>query len=90
MLFRDPVLVVGFSLAPVVPVAFSLAGRAAPGHGARAVALVTTVGYSAFIIGPFIVGGLGTLTSLRAALLLLIGTSLGIALLARRIAAPAR
>jgi len=28
-------LIVGFSLAPVVPVAFSLAGRAAPGHGAR-------------------------------------------------------
>ncbi len=83
-------LVVGFSLAPVVPVAFSLAGRAAPGKGARAVALVTTVGYSAFIIGPFVVGGLGTLTSLRAALLPLIGTTLGIALLARRIAAPAR
>jgi len=83
-------LLVGFSLAPVVPVAFSLAGRAAPGHGARAVALVTTVGYSAFIVGPFVVGGLGGLTSLRAALLLLIGTTLGIALLARRIAAPGR
>lgn len=83
-------LVVGFSLAPVVPVAFSLAGRAAPGHGARAVALVTTVGYSAFIVGPFIVGGLATLTSLRAALLPLLGTTLGIALLARRIAPQPR
>ena len=83
-------LIVGFSLAPVVPVAFSLAGRATPGHGARAVALVTTIGYSAFIVGPFVVGGLGGRTSLRAALLLLIGTTLGIALLARRIAAPAR
>ncbi len=46
-------LVVGSSLAPVVPVAYSLAGRAAPHHGARTVALVTTVGYSAFIVGPF-------------------------------------
>lgn len=81
-------LVVGSSLAPVVPVAYSLAGRATPHHGARAVALVTTVGYSAFIVGPFIVGGLGGPTSLRTALLLLIGTTLDIALLGRRIAAP--
>lgn len=80
---------IALTLATVVP-AIAVAGRAAPNHGARAVALVTTVGYSAFIVGPFIVGGLATLTSLRAALLPLLGTTLGIALLARRIAPQPR
>lgn len=78
-------LLVGLSLSPVVPTAFSLAGRAAPGRGAEAVSLVTVSGYGSFIAGPILVGGLATATSLRWALLPLVGTSLGIALLARRV-----
>lgn len=78
-------LLVGLSLSPVVPTAFSLAGRAAPGRGAQAVSLVTVAGYGSFIAGPILVGGLATATSLRAALLPVVGTSLAIALLARRL-----
>jgi len=81
-------LLVGFGLSPVVPTAFSLAGRAAPGRGARAVSLVTTVGYAAFVVAPLAVGGLADLASLRAALLPLAGTYAAVALLARLIPAP--
>ncbi len=78
-------LLVGLSLAPIVPTGFSLAGRAAPGRGGRAVSLVTQAGYGAFIVSPLVIGGLASLISLRAALLLLIVTYGGVALLARRI-----
>ena len=59
---------VGFALAPVVPTALSLAGRNAPGRSATAVSLVTTIGYSAFVLGPPAVGLLASATSLRTAL----------------------
>jgi len=78
-------LLVGLSLAPIVPTGFSLAGRAAPGRGGQAVSLVTQAGYSAFIISPLVIGGLASLVSLRAALLLLIVTYGSVAVLARRI-----
>jgi len=78
-------LLVGLSLAPIVPTGFSLAGHAAPGRGGQAVSLVTQAGYSAFIISPLVIGGLASVVSLRAALLLLIVTYGGVAALARRI-----
>ena len=76
-------LVVGFALAPVVPTALSLAGRNAPGRSATAVSLVTTVGYSAFVLGPPVVGLLAELTSLRTALIPVVASTAAIALLAR-------
>jgi MFS family permease len=79
-------LVVGFALAPVIPTVLSLAGRSAPGRSGAAVSLVTTVGYSAFVLGPPIVGILAGLTSLRAALALAIVTMLAFAVLGRRLA----
>jgi MFS family permease len=82
-------LVVGFALAPVIPTVLSLAGRTAPaGRSAAAVSLVTTIGYSAFVLGPPVVGGLAQATSLRAALTLPVATMLGFALLARGIRRP--
>jgi MFS family permease len=75
-------LVVGFALAPIVPTALSLAGRSAPGRSATAVSLVTTVGYSAFVAGPPLVGALAGLTSLRAALAPVVATTAAIAVLA--------
>jgi MFS family permease len=78
-------LIVGFALAPVIPTVLSLAGRSAPGRSAAAVSLVTTVGYSAFVAGPPIVGGLAQLTSLRTALALAILTMLAFAALGRRV-----
>jgi MFS family permease len=76
-------LVVGFALAPIVPTALSLAGRSAPGRSATAVSLVTTVGYSAFVLGPPLVGLLAGATSLRAALVPVVVSTASIALLAR-------
>jgi MFS family permease len=76
-------LVVGFALAPIVPTALSLAGRSAPGRSATAVSVVTTVGYSAFVLGPPLVGLLASATSLRAALIPVVASTASIALLAR-------
>jgi MFS family permease len=81
-------LVVGFALAPVIPTVLSLAGRSAPGRSGAAVSLVTTVGYSAFVLGPPVVGVLAGLTSLRAAMSLAIGTMLAFAALGRRVREP--
>ena len=78
-------LVVGFALAPVVPTALSIAGRNAPGRSATAVSLVTTVGYSAFVLGPPAVGLLASATSLRTALIPVVASTAMIALLARRV-----
>jgi predicted MFS family arabinose efflux permease len=77
-------LVVGFALAPVVPTALSLAGRSAPGRAGASVALVTTVGYSAFVLGPPAVGAVAGATSLRLALGSVVITMLAFALLGRR------
>ena len=78
-------LVVGFALAPIVPTALSLAGRNAPGRSATAVSLVTTVGYSSFVLGPPIVGALAQVTSLRVALVPVVASTAMIAVLARRV-----
>jgi MFS family permease len=78
-------LVVGFALAPVVPTALSLAGRNAPGRSATAVSLVTTIGYSAFVLGPPAVGLLAQATTLRTALIPVVASTAMIALLARRV-----
>ena len=80
--------VVGFALSPIVPTALSLAGRNAPGRSATAVSLVTTIGYSAFVAGPPLVGALAGLTSLRTALVPVVGSTAAIALLARRLPRP--
>jgi MFS family permease len=79
-------LVVGFALAPIVPTALSIAGRSAPGRSATAVSLVTTVGYSAFVLGPPAVGALASVTSLRTALIPVVVSTAMIALLASRVA----
>jgi predicted MFS family arabinose efflux permease len=76
-------LVVGFALAPVVPTALSIAGRNAPGRSATAVSLVTTIGYSAFVLGPPAVGLLADATTLRTALIPVVASTATIALLAR-------
>jgi predicted MFS family arabinose efflux permease len=87
---RSPVLagaallLVGFALAPVIPTVLSIAARSAPGRSGAAVSLVTTVGYSAFVLGPPVVGAVAGATSLRAGLALAVVTMLAFALLARR------
>lgn len=62
-------LVVGLALAGVAPIAFSLAGDAAPGRAGAASAVITTIGYGGFLLGPGLVGGVAEVSSLRLALL---------------------
>jgi MFS family permease len=83
-------LLVGFAVAPVVPVTLSLAGRSAPGRSGQAVATTTAAGYGAFIVSPLTIGLLAQATNLRVALACLILTSLGIAGLATRWPGPDR
>lgn len=78
------ILLVGFAIAPVVPMTLSLAARAAPGRSGQAVGLATAVGYGSFIISPALVGALAAVTSLRVGLGALILTALMMAIVAAR------
>jgi hypothetical protein len=49
------------------------------------VSLVTTVGYSAFVVGPPLAGALAAATSLRAALIPVGVTTLSLAVVSRRL-----
>jgi len=61
-------LIVGLSLAAVAPITFSLAGDEAGDRLGEASAVVTTIGYGGFLIGPAMVGGLAEAMGLRLAL----------------------
>jgi len=78
------ILVTGFAIAPVIPSALSLAARSAPDQRGRAVATVTAVGYSSFLISPLAVGALASATDLRVGLGIVIVTSLGLTVLGLR------
>jgi MFS family permease len=77
-------LTVGFAVAPIVPIALSLAARSAPDRSGQAVAVTTATGYSAFIVGPVLVGHLADVTGLRTALALLTVSTLAVSALATR------
>jgi len=81
-----PVAVVGFAclgagLATVVPTVFRAAGTRTSSPGAG-IAAVSTVGYSAFLVGPPVIGLLADATSLRLALAVVVGLCALIAVLA--------
>jgi fucose permease len=61
-------LCVGLALSAVAPICFSLAGDAAPQARGSASALITTVGYTGFLVGPVLIGWVAELTTLRIAL----------------------
>ncbi len=74
---RPPAAVVGFAClglgcSNVVPVLFSAAGRTPGVVPARALAAVTLMGYTAFLAGPPLIGLLAQVTTLPAALGLLV------------------
>ncbi len=60
--------VVGAGLAPIAPILFNAATRVPGVSRAAAIASVTTIGYSGFIVGPPIIGGIATVSSLTVAL----------------------
>ncbi|MBL8699434.1 MAG: MFS transporter [Alphaproteobacteria bacterium] len=75
----------GFGIGNLVPVLFSAAGALEPARPGHAIAAVTTLGYSGFLLGPPIVGALAAAIGLTAALALLAGGCLAIGLLAHRV-----
>lgn len=60
--------IMGVGLSSIVPVAFSRAGHLSQLTGAPGIATVATMGYTAFLLGPSLVGGTAELTNLRIGL----------------------
>jgi len=61
----------GAGLALVIPMVFSACGHIRNVHAGTAIAMVSACGWSGFVLGPPLIGGIATLTSLRTALFLL-------------------
>ena len=59
---------VGAGLAPVAPILFNAATRVPGVSRAAAIASVTSIGYSGFMIGPPLIGSIASATSLTVAL----------------------
>lgn len=84
-------VLVGAGLAPVAPVLFNAATRVPGVSRAAAIAAVTSIGYSGFLIGPPLIGGLARATTLTAALAVVVVAAAVLAVGARWVpAAPAR
>jgi fucose permease len=63
---------VGTGLAPVAPILFNAATRVPGVSRAAAIASVTSIGYSGFMIGPPLIGSIATATSLTMALFVVV------------------
>jgi MFS family permease len=73
---------VGFGTATVAPLVFREAGKRARSGAANGIAAMATVGYGGFLVGPPFVGWIAEVSTLRAALSLLVLLALTIAVLA--------
>jgi MFS family permease len=85
----------GLGLSVVFPAGMSAAGEAVPGRGAEAIAVVATIGYGGFLLGPPLLGFLAESWGLDRALLVVAALAAMVAALAgamrdRRPAEPAR
>ena len=77
---------VGAGLAPIVPLLFTAASRVPGSSSAAAIAAVSSIGYSGFLIGPPLIGSIAQTTSLAAALSVVVIASAALAWGSRRIA----
>jgi MFS family permease len=73
-------VVMGFVLSWVAPAGFGLVESAAPGDQANAIGAVTTLGYGGFVVSPVIFGWIASTFDPRAAMVLIVASSLGIVL----------
>ena len=81
-------VLVGAGLAPVAPILYNAATRVPGVSRAAAIASVTSIGYTGFMIGPPLIGGLAHMSSLTAALSVVVAGAALLALCSRRV--PAR
>jgi len=75
---------VGFGVATIFPIVYTAAAKSKTMAPSIALAAVSTIGFTGFLIGPPIIGFVAHATGLRLALTILVVLSLGIFLLARR------
>jgi MFS family permease len=75
----------GAGLSCIAPITFGAAGKASGLPSGPAIAAVSTMGYLGFIAGPPAIGGLGQLTSLPAALVVVVALTALVAVMARRL-----
>jgi fucose permease len=88
LLLSVPVLAVGYAgallwglgIAIAFPLAMSAAGET-PGRGPAAIAMVATIAYSGFLVGPPLIGTIAHATSLNGGLWVVVGLTLGMLVL---------
>ena len=71
-------IAMGFVLSWVAPAGFGLVEAVARGDQANAIGAVTTLGYGGFVVSPVLFGWIATAFDPRAAMLLIVASSLGI------------
>ncbi len=76
---------VGAGLAPVAPILFNAATRVPGVSRAAAIASVTSVGYSGFMVGPPLIGAIAQATSLTVALCAVVIGAVCLAIGARKV-----
>ena len=76
---------VGAGIAPVAPILFNAATRVPGVSRAAAIASVTSIGYSGFMVGPPLIGALAHSTSLTAALAVVVIGAACLAVGARKV-----
>ncbi|AFL82957.1 arabinose efflux permease family protein [Belliella baltica DSM 15883] len=74
-------LLVGLGVASVIPVSYSVAGRSELYSPGVALAIVSTISFFGFLIGPPLIGFIAELSSLKTSFILIALTGLGITLL---------
>jgi MFS family permease len=78
-------LLVGIGVSSVVPLVYSLAGRSRKIMPGVALALVSSIGFLGFLLGPPVIGFIAELSDLRVSFALIAFLGLGTTLLARRL-----
>ncbi|QJX48215.1 MFS transporter [Hymenobacter taeanensis] len=75
-------LLVGFGIASVTPLAYSAAGQSTTVSPGVALAMVSTIGYFGFLLGPPLIGFVAEISSLRVSFALVAGLGAAIGVLA--------
>lgn len=76
---------VGYGVSTVIPIAYMVAGRSKTMRPSVALAAVSTVGFTGFLIGPPVIGFIAHEIGLRSALALVIVLAMGVLALSWRI-----
>jgi MFS family permease len=74
-------LLVGLGVASIIPISYSIAGRSKLYSPGIALALVSTISFFGFLIGPPLIGFIAELSSLKVSFALVAFAGLGIAIL---------